>query len=244
MHIKHEFSLYIENLAALVDLKQKLLSIKDEQLIHRIIQILRLELNDSITFFDQSMHALCQLKQASKKELLFQVISTEKNRVLLPSITALVPLLKKDDLEQVIYDLTAIGVTTIQLVVTEKVQRTWQQKELIRLQKIIRAAAEQAKNFAFPVVKEPIPLEALTKSGMTYSIFADPNGKPLLEVMRDVSSQEAKKELQLFVGPEGDLTEDEKNRIQKLGFVFCRLTPTTLKSSQAMAILAAVCRSL
>lgn len=242
---KHEFALYIEErFATALEEEQKFLIINDSSTIHRISDILRLKLGDSIIFFDKSHHALCLLKQASKKELVFQVNDFKTNLILTPSITAYMPLLKRDDLEQGVYDLTAIGVTTIQLVMTTKVQRTWQQKELARLQKIIVAAAEQSKNFSFPTIKEPISFDDISESDDTvYRVFADPKGKPLLEVMNDISTMRTKK-IHVLVGPEGDLTEDEKKQAQKLRFVFCRLTPTVLKSFQAMSILAAVCRSL
>jgi 16S rRNA (uracil1498-N3)-methyltransferase len=127
---------------------------------------------------------------------------------------------------------------------TAKVQRTWQQRELARLQKIIIAAAEQSKNFSFPTIKEPISLDDISESDDTvYRVFADPKGKSLLEVMNDISTACIKK-IHVLVGPEGDLTEEEKKQAQKSSFVFCRLTPTILKSSQAMSILAAACRSL
>lgn len=242
---EHEFAIHLEHLSTLFDQEQKYLVIKDPSTVHRINDVLRLKPNDSIIFFNESIHALCRLKQVSKKELLFQVNSSKENPALLPSLTAYVPLLKRDDLEQIVYNLTAIGVTTIQLVMTAKVQRAWQQKEVARLQKIVIAAAEQSKNFSFPKINEPISFDEIPdlSADIVYRVFAEPKGKPLLEVMQEISAARPQ-EIQLLVGPEGDLTEDEKKRAQKLGFVFCRLTPTILKSSQAMAIMAAVCRSL
>ena len=45
------------------------------------------------------------------------------------------------------------------------------------------------------------------------------------------------------VGPEGDLTLEEKAYLKQLGFVFCALTPTVLRAQQAVALGLGVLRS-
>ena len=45
------------------------------------------------------------------------------------------------------------------------------------------------------------------------------------------------------VGPEGDLTQEEKDYLKQQGFVFCRLTPTVLRARQAVALGLGILRS-
>ena len=61
------------------------------------------------------------------------------NTILQPHITVLLPLLKRDDLDTVLYSLVEMGVNTIQLMITKKVQRKWgKEKEYDRLQRVNR----------------------------------------------------------------------------------------------------------
>ncbi|PKN03448.1 hypothetical protein CVU75_02160, partial [Candidatus Dependentiae bacterium HGW-Dependentiae-1] len=48
----------------------------------------------------------------------------------------------------------------------------------------------------------------------------------------------------LLVGPEGDLTEEEKGAISRAGVQFCKLTPTVLRAMQATAVGMGVVRSV
>jgi RsmE family RNA methyltransferase len=48
----------------------------------------------------------------------------------------------------------------------------------------------------------------------------------------------------LFVGPEGDLTDQEKVLLKQNGFIFCALTPTILRACEAIALGAGVVRSI
>ncbi|HEB41963.1 MAG TPA: hypothetical protein ENI08_03015 [Candidatus Dependentiae bacterium] len=48
----------------------------------------------------------------------------------------------------------------------------------------------------------------------------------------------------LMVGSEGDLTEQEKEQPRETTFLFCALTPTVLRSSQAIALGSGIIRSI
>ena len=147
-------------------------------------------------------------------------------------------------MEEAVYALTESGVSTIQLMLTEKVQRSWHgQKELERLNKIIIAAAEQAKNFSFPELKEPVRLESLLEeiqeNKKSDNIFFDPSGEPLLHSIQRLEKSSATTFF-LLVGPEGDLTHEEKTMVKQHNFMFTVLTPTILRAQQA-AFLASGC---
>ena len=48
----------------------------------------------------------------------------------------------------------------------------------------------------------------------------------------------------MLVGPEGDLTHEEKQFVDDHGFIFCKLTPTIMRAHQAVAVGLGVLRSM
>jgi len=47
-----------------------------------------------------------------------------------------------------------------------------------------------------------------------------------------------------MVGPEEDLTNQKKEQLKQAKFLFCALTPTVLRSSQAIALGSGIIRSM
>jgi len=129
---------------------------------------------------------------------------------------------------------------------TKKTQRTWGgQKEEERIERIMQAAAEQSKNFAFPKVSSPVPLEVAV-AGVArdaIKIFFDPTGCSLNNLITSINTSLSTRII-LSVGPEGDLTMDEKASLNGQGFVFCQLTPTILRAQQAVTVSVGALRSL
>ena len=134
----------------------------------------------------------------------------------------------------------------IKLAITRKVQRSWTSKEFDRLQRIIISAAELSKCFAYPILHEPGPFQDIMCADMqrdAIKIFFDPCGLPLLTCVTHVKNREVE-EIVLIVGPEGDLTHEEKDQLKQNGVMFCSLTPTVLRAHQAVALSAGVFRSI
>lgn len=244
---KHQFALYIPNLNALTAelSKGQSFTVTDMDLVHRIIAILRLSAGESLLVFDQKVQLIVSIIATQKNKLVQMRIDEKKNnRILEPDIIFLLPLLKKESLETALYSLTEIGATKIQLVVTQKSQPRWTLKELERAQKIIIAAAEQSKNFAFPQLIAPIEFDKLFAqlNPVACKIFFDPAGITLSECLKQIKNAKPK-QIVLAIGPEGDLMAAEKEQMKQKGFIFCALTPTVLRACQAAALSTGVIRS-
>ena len=242
---KHEFALFYPNLSAVLTGKHQDITIADESLVHRIVHVLRLMPQESLTLFDRTRHAFCTIKAITKKSCIVTIENEQPNSLIVPPITFLLPLLKRDTLEELVYSLTELGVTSIQLVKTEKVQRSWAGKsEYERLQKIIIAAAEQSKNYAYPELHEPCSLESALKNSTDVStkLYADAHGISLSKLVEKISTAN-QTSFALMIGPEGDLLDTEKERLLAANFIFCALTPTILRSVQAGAIFSGIIRS-
>lgn len=240
--------MYWESFSQDITIQQKTneLTITDAQIIHRITHVLRLAQDESLIIFDRKQHALCTIKAITKKNCVVSLVSRQKNITFAPSITFLLPLLKREALETVMYSLVELGVTTIQLIKTAKTQRSWAgQAEYDRLQKIMIAAAEQSKNYALPELHAPCSLEQAIQQvpSSAIKLYADPEGIPLREFAEKLTAQQDAP-LTLMIGPEGDLNAQEKAELLAHNFIFCALTPTVLRSVQAGALFAGIMRSL
>lgn len=244
---KHEFALFVESLSVLVKsvrLEQDLV-ISDETLFHRIKTVLRLVSGDRIVFFDSKVSVNCILTDFIGKKQVRCVVNQKKiHTALLPRVTFLLPVLKRDDFEQALYALTEVGVTTIQLVLTQKTRTAWSgQKELERAQRIIISAAEQSKNFSYPELKAPISLSLALDISASAKIFFDPNGVSAFSCAQQLRDKHPD-HIVLLVGPEGDLSKEEKKIVFAQEFLLCALTPTILRAVQAAGLGAGLVRSV
>lgn len=247
---KHIFSVYIDQLSSLIKTKEigDVVVIEDKKIYHRVVQILRLKPGDKCLFFDSDMYICLLIQELIAKKNIVGIIEQKKSNIIFrPSLTVILPLLKRDDLDAALYSLTAMGVTAIQLVITSKVQRKWGgEKEYERLKRVIIAAAEQSKNFAFPQLSLPQLFEEIIlpiASSPIVKIYFDPNGDPLLSII-DLIKKYPSLSILLMIGPEGDLSPQEKEQLKKVKFLFCVLTPTILRASEAIALGAGIFRSI
>lgn len=242
----HEFALFYPTLSALKALAKDRELMLDEQTSHRIRSVLRLELGESIILFD-GMRVITAVVSGyeGKRGCRISVTKIATIIPLKPSVTFYLPLLKREALESALYSLVETGVTTIQLVSTAKTQRLLQDNDYQRLERIMIAAAEQSKNFAMPELKKICTFEALLEKHSIgiRSLFFDAHGSPLAEVLSELIAHRDEP-IFCMIGPEGDLTEHEKKQLIDRGFTFCALTPTILRSCQAVAVGAALIRSI
>lgn len=268
---RHEFALFVTQLFS----KEPVVVIQDPESVRRLTSIVRLREGESVQLFNRKESIRGVVRTITKKQIELEVDERVMLKPLEPALIILLPTLKKDDLEEALSRLCALGVTTIQLVETEKVQHSWQfERERDRFERVMIAAAEQSKQLVVPELVAPLALqEALhntctthessnnaqsaqknlkntsftqetrkNEQGVCHSIFFDPDGEKLMTVMERLAKRYGK--TVLFVGPEGDLTDNEKELIKNQGFIFCALTPTILRACEAIALGAGVVRSL
>ncbi|MFC1845612.1 RsmE family RNA methyltransferase [Candidatus Dependentiae bacterium] len=245
---KHEFAFYVADLTPrLLSLEVGAqLSVAAPDLSHRIARVVRMTAGGSCLLFDRESNIDFKVLSLNKKGVVGQVMAKRANRQLFPSITFFLSLLKRDHFESALYSLVELGANTIQPIITSKVQRKWGgQKEYDRSLHILSAAAEQSKHFAFPVLKEPVSFEKALAIplGSAQKLFFDAAGNHAKEVV-DLLHSEKPDELVFMVGPEGDLSEDEKLLLRKNDFTFCALTPTVLRASQAVVLSVGLFRAM
>ncbi len=219
--------------------------IDDISLIQRLNRVLRASEDQELILFNTIANAHIVLKAFDKKHIEALVLKWELNKQIAPLVTWWLPLLEKNDWEDALSFLTILGATTIQPLITKKTHR---QKlfdgESERLQRVIIAAAEQSKQFSLPTLEKVITLEnalKLPKNGPL--VFFDVNGQSAYCVMTQLENLKPA-HITCMVGPEGDLTDEEKGLIKSYGFQFCALTTSILRSTHASFLGMGLIRSL
>ncbi len=241
----HQFAIHVPGLSQLVSSsgKSDKISLKDKNLVHRLFSVLRFEAQDKLIFFDRFKHAYVEIISWSKNgEIILDILELKDNLVLAPKITWLLPVLKRVALEEAIYSLGEIGVNTIQLVITEKSQQSsFDAKHMERLNSIVISSAEQSKNFNYPEIILPVKLKDIKfQENNTQKVYFDPEGRSALELL--AKKTDIRASVIAMCGPEGDLTQQEKDLLKSVGFEFFGLTKTVLRASQAVALGAGLLR--
>lgn len=234
---KHEFAFFSDDIAQLTRINQEY-SLRDADVARRLLSVLRLQPDDQIILFNDTMHVACNIVAAKKQEIIIRVKSRSENRVLLPKIIFLLPLLEREPFGAALEALTVMGATEIIPVITQKSRKKWgDNKERDRARRLMIAAAEQSKQFVLPKIHETVSLQdALKHQNVSDSkIFFDAQGQPAFDVVGNIKKGNPQSII-VLVGPEGDLTVAEKEMVQKHDFVFCKLTPTILRASAAVEV--------
>ncbi len=230
----HQFAFYMHDLKRYTIESGKQLVFVNAELAHRLHRVVRLKNDETFIVFDKNKHAFVQLQENTVEKVVVLVLFCSENKKLQPALTFLLPVLKKDALEQAIYALVELGATEIQPVITKKSQTVLAEKERVRLEKIMITAAEQSKNYAFATLHSTKSLQE-TLNGLSLNsdkIVFDISGVSLLDVQKQMIGGQ----LYLLVGPEGGLTAQELLMIKEAGFKACTLTKTVLRALQAVTV--------
>jgi RsmE family RNA methyltransferase len=235
MKTAHQFAFfYTESLT-----EEKVYSIQEESFVHRLFFVLRMQSGERCILFNRKHHALVELLALSKKEIKIKVLSVVHHTVPEKKVTICLPILKKESMHEALYGLCEVGVHIIQLVhISTSHVKSWTQKDQEKAEKIVIAAAEQSKNFMLPIISAPISLEQMIEkyNQNQIKIFFDACGVSFFSY-----NIQEKNEIVCFVGPEADLTDQDKSLLHKSGWAFTVLTPTILRACQAAVLGAALC---
>jgi 16S rRNA (uracil1498-N3)-methyltransferase len=250
----HEFAVFVPELPLVSGTtNSNQLTLSEPTLIHRLTHILRLEPNDIVIFFDSEKSARTQLLHIiPKKSITTRILSAETHKQLIPQITWFLPLLERAAFQEALYNAAALGITTIQPLITRKVpsnRAAYLHKDTERLNRIMIAAAEQSKQFILPIIKPLIDIKLLPNllidayKNIPVRVFFDSQGETAYQVMSRIRILAPQHSI-CMSGPEGDLTTEEKDILHKHNFIFCALTPTILRAETAVTIGIGIIRSL
>lgn len=248
MSDKHVFALYTKNISSTNLGLNASISLVDMELWHRVHTVLHLQAGEEVIFFNESCIIQCNLTSTSKKGCVVGGIQhIASPQILQPPLHLFQAVLKRDAMGEVAYAAAQMGVTSLTLMLTQKVQRSWGgEKEIERLHSIMIAACEQAKQFNIPKIYGPVSLsEILTTLDINhaFSWYANPQGQPIVKMLQQLLAQQIK-HINIFIGPEGGFHSQELELFNQQNIPSYALTQSILRSQEAVIVSTGIIRSI
>ncbi len=191
------------------------------------LRVLRAKIGDSLTVFNGTgLEAKGIILEVSEVQVTVQLEPAVQSNLEPPqAITLAIALLKADKLSDVVRSATELGVSSIQLLITQhsEVKEIGSQK-LERLRRIATEAAKQCQRNIIPKVLEPIPLSSLSAP----AIVAHPHSSLL---PREGVSWDAP--FTIVSGPEGGFSSAEISLLEQKGIVRVTLGRRILRAETA-----------
>lgn len=203
------------------------------------LQVLRLRAGDLVQVFDgrggEALAILHTLEEGRVTLRLSEEESHSRGAEYPQRVTLAIALLKGDKLADVVRAATELGVSRIQLLVTQHAEaREIGAQKLVRLRRIASEAARQSERRVVPEVLEPLPLLKLTWEGRL--LMAHPASSARITEGLDWQTP-----LTLLSGPEGGFSAAEVQWAREQGAELLTLGPRILRAETApLALLGAL----
>jgi 16S rRNA (uracil1498-N3)-methyltransferase len=191
------------------------------------LRVLRAKIGDSITVFNGTgLEAIGTILEVTELQFTVQLEPAIQSSLEPPqAITLAIAMLKADKLSDVVRAATELGISSIQLLITQhsEVKEIGTQK-LERLRRIATEAAKQCQRNVIPMVLEPIPLSKLTAP----AIVAHPHSSIL---PREAITWDSP--FTIISGPEGGFSSNEITLLEQKGITRVTLGKRILRAETA-----------
>ncbi|MUV39589.1 16S rRNA (uracil(1498)-N(3))-methyltransferase [Lentibacillus sp. JNUCC-1] len=220
---------------------------------HHIARVMRMDTGDTIVCVDPGGHAaLCKIETVAQQQVVCALVEWMEQTPELPvDITIVQGLAKGDKMEYVLQKGTEMGASGFIPFQAARSVVKWDQqkahKKLNRYEKIVKESAEQSHRTRIPVIHNPMELQDIINVSGDYDVTMlayeeEAKIKSRHAALSGIIQElEPGKKLLVVIGPEGGLTLEEANEMQKNGFLAVRTGPRILRTeTAALYILAAV----
>ena len=208
-----------------------------ESVFHHWVRVLRAKVQEKAIFFNgKGGEYRVTLTEINKKNAFVSVdhffffYRTAPFKVILGQVMS-----KGDRMDYAIQKATELGVTTIQLLTSDRCEMRLKydrdQKKLDHWQSVAVAACEQCGMNIVPKVLAPISIEEWIQTDLPISRFVMAPNKDQKNVLLD-----AQPELALLIGPEGGLSESEIELSNQHGFVNWCIGDRVLRTETAPVV--------
>lgn len=241
---------YVHVATSLIDAEVGTVVALSEQEQHHLVRVLRLQEGARVQVADGSGSSAGGRLVNAAVEVTSPPV---REPIAIPELWVAQALPKGRKLDEVIQQLTELGVDGIAPVVAERsITRPAGGKypRLVeRWEAVARAASEQSRRPRRPRVCAPRPFETLLKEEFNgdrsgVGLLADPSGAPLPTVLAELGARPRIDRLVLVVGPEGGFTPAELAAFDAIGGLRVGLGPTVLRTEHAAAAGAAVIQAV
>ena len=208
-----------------------------ESVFHHWVRVLRAKVQEQAIFFNgKGGEYRVTLTEINKKNAFVSVDHFEAIDRTAPFKVILGQVMSKGDrMDYAIQKATELGVTTIQLLTSDRCEMRLKydrdQKKLDHWQSVAVAACEQCGMNIVPKVLAPISIEEWIQTDLPISRFVMAPNKDQKNVLLD-----AQPELALLIGPEGGLSESEIGLSNQHGFVNWCIGDRVLRTETAPVV--------
>jgi 16S rRNA (uracil1498-N3)-methyltransferase len=212
-------------------LKEGLQTIDGDEALH-CSKVLRKKAGDSCLVFDGSgVYHLAKLTNVSPKQCAFDIIKTE---TILPQTyklnIAISPTKNMQRFEWFLEKAIEMGVNKITPIICERSERKHINKK--RCEKVIISAAKQSGNFQLPEFNEVRDFKELLSENKPDNKHYIAYCSKILPYIKDAFNT-VSKELTIFIGPEGDFTNNEIDKAISNEFIGIGLGNSRLRTETA-----------
>ncbi|MEN8775236.1 MAG: RsmE family RNA methyltransferase [Akkermansiaceae bacterium] len=216
---------------------------------HHCFRVMRKQAGDHIMVFDgNGREAESKISEiSSKTEIRLELLRVTESEAPLPRIEVAVGIPKGKSFDLILQKAVEMGVNRIQPLVTDQGNVRFKKGEGVlkrdKWQRSVLEACKQCGQNHLPEVMVPKLLgdylEDIEPGGIRIVAALTPETKPLKVKLEDIGVPER---LVAMVGPEGDFSEDEYERIFKVDFAPVRLGELVLRTETAVLWMAAAVR--
>lgn len=214
----------------------------DAELAHHMGKVLRLAPGEQVTVCTgDGMVYLAELEQFSKDSVTGRILETLENQKETDvQIVLYQGMPKGDKLELIVQKCTELGVSSVIPVETGRsivhLDAKKAEKKIERWQKIAHEASQQSKRVQVPEIGPYLTwkqclAQLKEDDGLTIIFWEDEQTQSLKHLLR--SQNEKPQKINLIVGPEGGLSEDEVNQLREIGAVSASLGKRILRTETA-----------
>ena len=192
---------FLENLS--VNLNGKL----DKSQSHYLTKVMRLKIGDNFSLFNKNGEWEANISNISKFIVEFIVTKQLRQKENIKELWLAFSPIKSNYFNFMIQKATELGVTKFLPIIFDRTVVRKINKE--RLSKVIIESSEQSNRLVIPTIEEPKTLDKFLNLNNFELIFTDLNSKNT----KINSSIMSDKPVCIIVGPEGDFSESEKQKI-------------------------------
>lgn len=205
--------------------------ITDKDLVHQWKNVFRYNVASQVAVFNGSGYEyLAFIRSLRNLGATLTIVSKKKTPKISRCVGLALSILKKENSEFVIQKATELGVSFIQPIISERIEK--KSINMSRARKIAIEASEQSGRGDIPMINEPVELKGFLETSFLSDfqnvIALHPEG---LLLDREVIDREGS--FLIFIGPEGGFSEEEIKLFKLKNIEIYSLGPLVLRGETA-----------